>query len=108
MEHPIAIANYFIKKPFEDGTELTPMKLLKLVYAAHGWHLDLAGEPLIGERVEPWKYGPVVPSAYDEFKDYGDRNITKLAYFKERGQLVSPLSHEETHPFLIFTPFAAA
>lgn len=100
MEHPIAIANYFIKKSFEDGTGLTPMKLLKLVYIAHGWHLGLAGEPLIGERVEAWKYGPVVPSVYDEFKHYGDRNISKLAYFNERGQLVSPLPNEATLPFL--------
>ena len=101
MEHPIAIANYFIKKSFEDGTELTPMKLLKLVYIAHGWHLGLTEEPLVGERVEAWKYGPVIPSVYNEYKSYGNRSISKLAYrFNEGGQFMSPLPDEATTPFL--------
>jgi hypothetical protein len=36
-ETAAAIANYFIDKALEDDRELTPMKLIKLVYLAHGW-----------------------------------------------------------------------
>jgi len=76
---PIAVANFFVQKSLETGTEVTPMKLLKLVYIAHGWHLGLYGKPLIDEAVEAWTYGPVVPDVYRKFKEYGRGRITKLA-----------------------------
>jgi len=44
------------------------MKLQKLVYYAHGWHLALNNEPLIDEQVECWQYGPVISSLFHEFK----------------------------------------
>jgi uncharacterized phage-associated protein len=79
MQNSIAVANYFIKKSLNDGTEVTPMKLVKLVYIAHGWHLALNnGEPLLPEAVEAWKYGPVVPKIYHTFKKYGGSRITSL------------------------------
>jgi len=46
------------------------MKLLKLVYFAHGWYLALTGQELIDEVVEAWKFGPVVPSIYHAFKEW--------------------------------------
>ena len=55
------------------------MKLLKLVYLAHGWHLGFTEDDLISEAVEAWKYGPVVKSVYHEFKKYGDEKINQLA-----------------------------
>lgn len=78
METPIAVANYFIKRSLETEMSVTPMKLVKLVYIAHGWNLALTDEPLITEGVEAWKYGPVVPEVYHTFKQYGDNSITKL------------------------------
>ena len=68
---PIAVANFFIQKSIETGLEVTPMKLLKLVYIAHGWSLGLFGEPLIDEAVVAWTYGPVIPDLYKVLKDYG-------------------------------------
>ena len=79
MENAVAVANYFVRKSLETGIPVTPMKLVKLVYAAHGWYLGLTGEPLIAEGVQAWKYGPVVPSVYDTFKNYGGRPITEPA-----------------------------
>ena len=55
------------------------MALLKLVYFAHGWYLALKNEPLLNERIQAWRYGPVVPSLYHEFKDFGNEPITRLA-----------------------------
>ncbi len=51
--------------------ETTPMHVLKLVYLAHGWLLALHDVPLINEPVEAWRYGPVIPSVYYRYKDYG-------------------------------------
>ncbi|CAN5417882.1 hypothetical protein BH10BDE1_BH10BDE1_28010 [soil metagenome] len=50
---------------------LTPMKIQKLVYFAHGWCLALSGQPLIDEEFEAWTHGPVVPAIYHAFKHYG-------------------------------------
>jgi uncharacterized phage-associated protein len=81
MENPIAIANFFIQKSLDSGTEMTQMKLIKLVYISHGWYLALRGKPLLSEPVEAWKYGPVVKSVYHEAKKYGNGPIT--SYFQD-------------------------
>jgi len=75
---PLQVANYFIKKNFDTGKGLTPMKLLKLCYVAHGWHLGITGEPLLTEPIQAWKYGPVIVSLYHDFKRYGNGEITSL------------------------------
>jgi|SRR5882724_3871206 len=71
-QSPFAIANYFIRKSAETGVPLTPMKLIKLVYIAHGWYLALANKRLIWEPIEAWQYGPVIESLYHAFKRYGN------------------------------------
>ena len=79
MHTPLAIANYFIELAKNDDNLVSPMKLQKLVYFAHGWCLALANKPLINEKVEAWQYGPVVGSLYREFKKYGNEGITSPA-----------------------------
>lgn len=74
-----AVANYFLQLAKDKGTSLTPMKLQKLVYFAHGWNLALHEEPLIADTIEAWKFGPVVPSLYREFKYFGNGVITAFA-----------------------------
>ncbi|MDE0125843.1 MAG: DUF4065 domain-containing protein [Bryobacterales bacterium] len=70
-----AVANYFLNK----NRDLTQMKLHKLVYYAHGWHLGFMGQPLLDETLEAWTYGPVVPSVYSEFWRCGSSPIRRLA-----------------------------
>lgn len=71
------VANYFLKKSFEKGNIVTPMKLLKLVYIAHGWHLGYGKGELISEAVEAWKYGPVIDSLYQNVRAYGRNPIKR-------------------------------
>lgn len=73
----LAIANYFVDKAQRDGRPVTPMKLLKLVYIAHGWFLALTGKALIREQIEAWKYGPVINTVYKEFREHGREPIRK-------------------------------
>jgi uncharacterized phage-associated protein len=79
---PTSVANYFVNRALsEGGTELTPMKLLKLVYLSHGWYLGLNdAKPLIAEAVQAWKFGPVITSVYHDFKSYNNSQITALAF----------------------------
>ena len=74
MYNPTTIANYFISK-YGGDYHITPMKLVKLVYIAHGWHLGITDNALIDENPEAWKYGPVVPRIYHEFKKFGKSPI---------------------------------
>jgi len=74
-----AVANYFLELAKENGQTISPMKLLKLLYFAHGWYLAIAGKPLLNEAIEAWSYGPVVPSIYHEFKHFGNDSITTPA-----------------------------
>jgi uncharacterized phage-associated protein len=71
---PHAVANWFLERE-----PIDQMKLHKLVYFAHGWNLGLFDQALIDEEIEAWDYGPVVPSLYHEFKEFGSRPITEVA-----------------------------
>lgn len=76
MPYPAsAVANYFLDRAKEEGIGITPMKLQKLLYFAHGWHLGFDKGPLLSERIEAWQYGPVVRSVYSEFARYGNTPI---------------------------------
>lgn len=76
MYSPKQIANYFLVN-YSNGQNITPMKLIKLVYIAHGWYLGITDKALIDENPEAWKYGPVIPSLYHQYKSYGNAPIEK-------------------------------
>ncbi|MCY4292405.1 MAG: DUF4065 domain-containing protein [Roseovarius sp.] len=54
------------------------MKLLKLVYMAHGWCLAILDRPLIMDRIEAWDYGPVIPAVYHAFRWEGTHNLSEF------------------------------
>ena len=74
-----AVGNYFLDR--YRGHGITPLKLQKLVYLAHGWNFVFRPNvPLIeDEHAEAWRYGPVFPSLYYEFRDLGRQPISRLA-----------------------------
>lgn len=74
-----AVANAFVQRAKENGLSLSPMKLQKLMYYAQAWHLKVLECPLLDDNFCRWKFGPVVPAVYHEFKDYGYRPITSMA-----------------------------
>ena len=84
MHSAKAIANYFLDKAHSGNIDVSPMKLLKLVYIAHAWHLAYTDKPLITDRIEAWEYGPVIPELYHEFKHYGHNPIKTYAYEQVR------------------------
>ena len=82
-----AVANYFLDLVKKDGVKITPLKIQKLVYIAHGYHLAFTardnppnGSPLVNDEfAEAWRYGPVFPSLYHHFKRFGGDPITEFA-----------------------------
>lgn len=67
----LEIANWFVKRAAREGRSLSIMHLLKLIYIAHGWYLEMRGRPLISNRIEAWRYGPVIPEVYNTFRPGG-------------------------------------
>ncbi|SFJ56950.1 Panacea domain-containing protein [Aerobium aerolatum] len=65
------IANWFVERARQEGRVLSIMSLLKLVYIAHGWHLEMRNAPLIRNKIEAWKHGPVIPDVYNAFRGQG-------------------------------------
>ncbi len=72
-----SVANEFINIANADKSELTNMKLVKLMYVAQGLSLSILERPIFkDDQIEAWKYGPVVPSIYHEFKHFKSKPIT--------------------------------
>lgn len=68
-DHPsAAIANAFVDLA---GHPLPQMKLHKLTYMAHGWHLAITNEPLVADAPEAWDNGPVFRRIWDRIRDFG-------------------------------------
>ncbi|MCQ2337142.1 MAG: HigA family addiction module antitoxin [Paludibacteraceae bacterium] len=74
----LSVANYFVEKAENEHKDITMLMLVKLVYIAQGYSLALLGRPITNSRfdkVEAWKFGPVVPSVYNSFKHCGNNPI---------------------------------
>ncbi|CAM1344030.1 Panacea domain-containing protein [Tenacibaculum amylolyticum] len=72
-----AVANEFIGLSEQQHVGITNMKLVKLMYIAQGLSLALLDRPIFeNDKIEAWKYGPVVPSIYHEFKHFKSEPIT--------------------------------
>lgn len=73
-----AVANEFLAIPDND---ITLLKLLKLCYIAQGFSLAILDRPIFDNDIEAWKYGPVVPALYHEFKHLGSKKIDKKSQY---------------------------
>lgn len=65
------VANSFLAIAREAGESLDPMKIQKLVYFSHGWHLGFGEGPLCAEYAQAWRWGPVFPDLYHTVKVWG-------------------------------------
>jgi len=45
-------------------TPVGTLKLQKLMYYCQGWKLAITSEPIVPDRIEAWKHGPVFPAIY--------------------------------------------
>ena len=71
------IADYFIYVANETGSYLSNLKLQKMLYYAQAWHLALYGIPLFDDDFEAWIHGPVIPSLYAQYQQFGWQPILK-------------------------------
>ena len=78
MKKVSAVANEFLDK----SNEISVLKLVKLCYIAQGFSLAVLNRPIFNDdKIEAWRYGPVVPSIYHEVKHFKKGNITEKSKF---------------------------
>lgn len=66
IEH---ITDYIIfRLKSEDDTNLSNLKLQKLLYYTQAWHLAFFGRPLFDGKFQAWIHGPVNREVFDRFK----------------------------------------
>ncbi|WP_279255398.1 Panacea domain-containing protein [Enterococcus faecalis] len=69
------VADYIIDYCNKHDIEINNLKLQKVMYYLQAKSLVETNEPLIDEELQKWKYGPVVPTVYHEYKNNGAGNI---------------------------------
>ena len=72
----IAVANGFLT--IAGMGFVDPLKIQKLVYFAHGWHLGFDMGPLSSENARAWRWGPVFPKLYYAVRSWGNTPIGEL------------------------------
>jgi hypothetical protein len=100
---PSHIANYFLwKARKEDLNDVTPMKLIKLVYIGYAWYYAIYDKKLFAEQIQAWQYGPVIPSIYHEFKRFGSSPISNYAieFGLDTGETSYPIVMEKDEEIL--------
>ncbi len=78
-----AIANAVLEKAWESEISLTKMQLIKIVYFVHGWSLAFFGNPLVEDRPQAWKLGPVYPRLYKTLAGYTSESVNRKIIHKD-------------------------
>lgn len=73
----VDIAFVLLKSAKGRGLSFSNLQLQKLAYICHGISLSRLERPLFIEDVYAWQYGPVVPSIYFRFRDFGADPVTE-------------------------------
>lgn len=76
----LLVSDYMLMNASTLNVTLSQFQLIKMTVIAHGRHLACTDKPLIIDRIEAWKHGPVIPVLYHELKIYGDNPIQSLRY----------------------------
>ena len=57
---------------------ISNLKLQKVLYFIQAYFLISTNEKCFKERIEAWDFGPVVPEAYREYKQFGSGDIPSI------------------------------
>lgn len=72
------VAQFVVNYSNEKSISITNLKLQKLLYYIQAAFLVKKGEPCFYQSIVNWRHGPVVVEIYEEFKQYGSREIERI------------------------------
>ncbi|ADH92212.1 Panacea domain-containing protein [Arcanobacterium haemolyticum] len=69
---PASVANYILHLDTQrEDSDVTQMKLHKLLYLAQAHYLAVTGYRLMDSDVEAFEHGPVIKAVFPMFREYG-------------------------------------
>jgi len=80
MYKVLDICRYVINYSNDKEYGISNLKLQKVLYFIQAYFVAFTKEkePCFEEKIEAWDFGPVVPVAYYEYKQYGSNDIPKV------------------------------
>ena len=83
MYNVLDISRYVINYSNDKGYGISNLKLQKILYFIQAFFLTKTAKrvPCFYQRIEAWDFGPVIPEAYREYKQYGSSNIPTIRSF---------------------------
>lgn len=92
-----SLCNNVLSRAHKEKNSVTPMKLQKILYYICVKYVKETGFFPLYERFEVWKYGPVLPSVYTEFKPFGSSPIKGFSCnVKKKSMMID----EDVNPIL--------
>lgn len=85
MNNVLDVCRYIINYSNEKKYGISNLKLQKILYFTQAFFLinKENGEPCFIEPIEAWEFGPVVPIAYHEYKQFGSTDIPSIDSYIE-------------------------
>lgn len=83
MYNVLDVCRYAINYSNDKEYGISNLKLQKILYFIQACFLTNTESqaPCFREKIEAWDFGPVVPEAYREYKQYGSSNIPTIVSF---------------------------
>lgn len=80
MNKVLDVCRYVINYSNDKDYGVSNLKLQKLLYFIQAYFLihSMNFEACFEEKIEAWDFGPVVPDAYHEYKQYGSTDIPPI------------------------------
>lgn len=75
------VADYIVANSIagEYHRKVNNLELQKYLYFLNARFLVETGEPLFQDDIEKWKFGPVIPTVYHEYKNFGAASINAVS-----------------------------
>lgn len=74
------VCRFIINYSNEKDYGISNLKLQKILYFTQAYFLVKTEKPCFREKIRAWDFGPVVPEAYREYKQYGSGDIPTISY----------------------------
>lgn len=73
------VSNFIVYHHQQIAEPITQLRLYKLLYFSHGWHLVERQKPLVWNYFEAWQHGPVIKVVRDNFSSFGAEPIDRFS-----------------------------
>lgn len=83
MYNVLDVSRYIINYSNKNDYGISNLKLQKILYFVQAYFLinTESKTPCFEEKIEAWDFGPVVPKAYHEYKQYGSGDIPTITSY---------------------------